>query len=86
MPIEVPLNEAESCLSALVQNVHETGAEYAVTVRAVPLAMIVPVPSPMPARPRAMGRLAGKRPIATRDQERAAYQRDLEARHVVSPA
>lgn len=35
----------------------------------------------MSAKPRAMGMLAGKKPIATREQEKAAYRRDLEAKY-----
>lgn len=81
VPIDVPLSEAKSRLSALVKSVHETGAEYTVTVRGVPLAMIVPVPAPTPTRARAMGILAGKKPISTRDQEKTDYCRELEAKY-----
>lgn len=81
MPTVIPLSDAKSGLSALVKSVHETGAEYTVTVRGVPLAMIVPVPVPAPTKPKAMGILAGKKPVATRDQEKAAYRRDLEAKY-----
>lgn len=81
VPIDMPLSEAKSRLSALVESVHETGAEYTVTVRDVPPAMIAPVPEPAPTKARAMGILAGKKPIATRDQEKAGYCRELEARY-----
>ena len=81
MATTVALSEAKAGLSSLVKNVHETGAEYTVTVRGVPLAMIVPVPPAVPAKPKALGMLAGKKPVATREQEKAAYRRDLEAKH-----
>lgn len=81
VPIDVPLSEAKSRLSALVKSVHETGAEYTVTVRDVPLAMIAPAPASAPANARAMGILAGRKPIMTRNQEKASYRRELEARY-----
>lgn len=81
VPIDVPLSEAKSRLSALVKSVHEIGAEYTVTVRGVPLAMIVPVPAPTPTKTRAMGILAGKKPISTCDQEKTDYCRELEAKY-----
>lgn len=81
MPTAIPLSDAKSGLSGLVKRVHETGAEYTVTVRGVPLAMIVPVPTPAPTKPKAKGILAGKKPITTRDREKAAYRHDLEAKY-----
>lgn len=81
VPVDVPLSEAKSRLSALVKSVHETGTEYTVTVRGMPLAMIVPVPAPTPTKARAMGILAGKKPISTRDQEKTNYCRELEAKY-----
>ena len=81
MAATVALSEAKAGLSSLVKSVHETGVEYTVTVRGVPLAMIVPVPPATPTKPKALGMLAGKRPVATREQEKAAYRHDLEAKH-----
>ncbi len=42
--------------------------------------IVVSVPSAIPAKPKALGMLAGKRPVATREQEKAAYRRELEAK------
>ncbi len=77
----VPLSEAKAGLSSLVKNVHETGTEYTLTVRGVPLAMIVPIPTPVPTKPKAMGLLADKKSTATREQEKAEYSRALETKY-----
>lgn len=81
VPIDMPLSEAKSRPSALVESVHETGAEHTMSVRGVPLAMIAPVPASAPTKARAMRILAGRKPIMTRNQEKAYYRRELEAKY-----
>ena len=85
MPTTIPLSKAKSGLSAIVRNVDETGAEYLVTVRGRPAALIAPVPEPTPKRPRAFGILKGMRPIASPEDEQQAWAEAMEAKHADGP-
>lgn len=73
MSTAIALADAKAGLSSVIRDVSEHGVEYVVTVRGVPSAMIVPVPKPAPRKLKAKGMLAGKRPVATREEEKAAY-------------
>ena len=84
MAASIALAEAKANLSSVVRRVDETGAEFVVTVRNRPCAMIVPIPKPAPRQLRAAG-LAGRRPVASRETERAAYRQALEAKYVDLP-
>lgn len=66
MSTAIPLAEAKVRLSSVVQDVKGLGAEYVVTVRGVPSAMIAPVPKPAPEHPGAKGILAGRKPTGPR--------------------
>lgn len=81
MPSTIALTDAKAHFSSVIGRVSETDAEYIVTVRGKAVAMIVPMPKPAPKQLKARGMLAGKRPVASRDAERAAYARALEAKH-----
>lgn len=81
MPSTIALGDAKAGLSSVIKHVSDTGAEYVVTVRGVPRAMIVPLPKLAPKKLKAMGMLAGKRPIASREAEKAAYAQALEAKY-----
>ena len=81
MSATIPFTEAKAKLSSVIQDVKALGAEYVVTVRGVPSAMIVPIPKPAAEQPKAKGMLAGKRPVATREEERAAYIEALEGKY-----
>ncbi|NCA32503.1 type II toxin-antitoxin system Phd/YefM family antitoxin [Adlercreutzia muris] len=81
----IALAEAKASLSSVVRRVDETGAEFVVTVRNRPCAMIVPIPKPAPRQLRAAGALAGRRPVASRETERAAYRQALEAKYADLP-
>ena len=84
MPATIPLSEAKSSLSSLIKDVSETGSEYIVTVRDKPAAMIIPMPMPKP-KPNslnAFGALAGKRPVASPEEEKASWAEAMEAKHV----
>lgn len=85
MVASIALAEAKANLSSVVRRVDETGAEFIVTVRNRPCAMIVPLPKPAPKKLRAAGLLAGKRPAAPRAAEKAAYLEALEAKYVDLP-
>ena len=85
MAASIALAEAKANLSSVVRRVDETGAEFVVTVRNRPCAMIVPIPKPAPRKLKAAGALAGKRPKASRAEEKAAYQNTLEAKYVDLP-
>lgn len=85
MVASIALAEAKANLSSVVRRVDETGAEFVVTVRNRPCAMIVPIPKPAPRRLKAAGMLAGKRPAASRAAEKAAYLEALEAKYVDLP-
>ena len=82
MAASIALAEAKANLSSVVRRVDETGAEFVVTVRNRPCAMIVPIPKPAPRQLRAA---AGRRPVASRETERAAYRQALEAKYVDLP-
>lgn len=82
MPATIPLSEAKSSLSALIKEVSETGSEYVVTVRDKPAAMIIPIPKPKPTSLNAFGALAGKRPIATPEDEKPSWAEAMEEKHV----
>lgn len=77
----IALSDAKAGLSALVQSVQDKGASYTITVRGMPAAVIAPLPPTSPKKLKAFGALAGKRPSATRDQEKAAFAAAMEARH-----
>lgn len=77
----IALADAKAGLSSVIRDVSNTGKEYIVTVRGEPLAMIVPMPQPAPKTPKAMGMLAGKRPVASREAEKAAYAKALEEKY-----
>lgn len=77
----IALADAKATLSAVVKRVGETGAEYIVTVRGKPSAMIVPVPKESPKELRAAAMLAGKRPAVSREAEKASYAQMLEAKY-----
>lgn len=81
MSTTIPFTEAKAKLSSVIQDVKGLGVEYVVTVRGVPSAMIVPMPKPAPGKPKAKGMLAGKKPVATRGMERAAYAEALEEKY-----
>ena len=83
MAASIALAEAKANLSSVVRRVDETGAEFVVTVRNRP--MIVPIPKPAPRQLRAAGALAGRRPVASRETERAAYWQALEAKYADLP-
>lgn len=85
MSASIALAEAKAHLSSVVRRVDETGAEFVVTVRNRPCAMIVPVPKPAPRKLKAAGALAGRRPAASREAEKAAYREALEAKYVDLP-
>ncbi|MEC4174870.1 type II toxin-antitoxin system prevent-host-death family antitoxin [Adlercreutzia sp. R21] len=85
MSASIALAEAKAHLSSVIRRVDETGAEFVVTVRNRPCAMIVPVPKPAPRKLKAAGALAGKRPTASRETEKAAYREALEAKYVDLP-
>ena len=80
MAASIALAEAKANLSSVVRRVDETGAEFVVTVRNRPCAMIV-----APRKLKAAGALAGKRPKVSRTEEKAAYQKALEAKYVDLP-
>ena len=77
MAASIALAEAKANLSSVVRRVDETGAEFVVTVRNRPCAMIVPIPKPAPRQLRAAG--------ASREAERSAYRQALEAKYVDLP-
>lgn len=77
----LPLSEAKAGLSAVVKDVGETGARYVITVRDRPSAMLVPIPKPVPDRLKGYGALAGMRPRATREDEKAAWAEAMEEKH-----
>ena len=77
MAASIALAEAKANLSSVVRRVDEMGAEFVVTVRNRPCAMIVPIPKPAPRQLRAAG--------ALREAERAAYRQALEAKYVDLP-
>ena len=84
MAASIALAEAKANLSSVVRRVDETGAEFVVTVRNRPCAMIVPIPKPAPRKLKAAG-ARGKRPKVSRTEEKAAYQKALEAKYVDLP-
>ena len=55
MAASIALAEAKANLSSVVRRVDETGAEFVVTVRNRPCAMIVPIPKPAPRKLKAAG-------------------------------
>ena len=69
MAASIALAEAKANLSSVVRRVDETGAEFVITVRKL----------------KAAGALAGKRPKVSRTEEKAAYQKALEAKYVDLP-
>lgn len=81
MPTTIPLSEAKSSLSSLIKDVSETGSKYIVTVRDKPAAMIIPMPKPKPNSLNAFGALAGKRPVASPEEEKASMAKAMEAKH-----
>ena len=85
MAASIALGEGKADPSSGGRRVDETGAEFVVTVRNRPCAMIVPIPKPAPRKLKAAGALAGKRPKASRAEEKAAYQNALEAKYVDLP-
>lgn len=74
-------SDAKAGLSSIARNVHNGGGQYEITVRGVPSATTVPIPKSASAEPKATGMLAGKRPVATRAGEKAAYRLELEAKY-----
>ena len=80
MAASIALAEAKANLSSVVRR-----AEFVVTVRNRPCAMIVPIPKPAPRKLKAAGALAGKRPKVSRTEEKATYQKALEAKYVDLP-
>lgn len=77
----IALADAKAGLSSVVREVNSGRAEYVITVRGVPQAMIVPIPKEAPRKLKARGALAGKRPAMTREAEKAAYAKALEGRY-----
>lgn len=77
----IALADAKAGLSSVVRDVSRGKAEYVITVRGVPQAMIVPVPKNAPKELKARGILAGKRPVASREAEKAAYAKALEEKY-----
>lgn len=73
--------EAKAGFSALIRNVDEKGAEYIVTLRDRPVAMIVPMRKSGAATAHGFGSLAGKRPVASREEEKSAFAEAMETRH-----
>ena len=85
MAASIALAEAKANLSSVVRRVDETGAEFVVTVRNRPCAMIVPIPKRPPRQLSATWALAPRSPLASRETERAAYRQALEAKYVDLP-
>lgn len=81
MNATIPLAEAKAKLSSVIQDVKGLGVEYVVTVRGVPSAMIVPISKAPLGKPKGKGLLAGKRPVATREEERVTYAEALEGKY-----
>lgn len=81
MTSTIAIADAKASLSSVIRHVGETGAEYIVTVRGEPLAMIVPMPKPAPKKLKAAGMLAGKRPPVSREEEKVAYAKMLEEKY-----
>lgn len=73
----IALADAKAGLSSVIKDVSDGRAEYIVTVRGEPRAMIVPMPKQSPEVLKAKGILSGKRPAATREAEKAAYIESL---------
>lgn len=82
MSTTIAIGDAKANLSAVIKRVGSLGEAYTVTVRGVPTARIVPISKPAPRELKAMGILAGRRPPATREEEKAAYADALEAKYV----
>lgn len=69
---------AEANLPSALQHVDETGAEFVVTAGNRSCSKIAPIPEPASSELKAAGALAGKKPKASRAEEKAAYQKALE--------
>lgn len=85
MATVIALAQAKAGLSSVVRDVVDKRAEYVLTVRGVPSALIVPIPKEAPRSLKAAGMLAGGGPVACREDERAAYRDDVEERYAVLP-
>ncbi|WP_296011444.1 type II toxin-antitoxin system prevent-host-death family antitoxin [uncultured Adlercreutzia sp.] len=85
MAATIALAEAKANFSSVVRRVDESGAEFIVTVRNRPCAMIVPLPKPAPKQLKAAGALAGRIPRVARSREKASYLEALEAKYVDVP-
>lgn len=81
MASTIAIADAKAKLSSVINHVGKTGAEYIVTVRGEPVAMIVPVPQPAPKKLKAAGMLAGKCTVVSREDEKAAYAKMLEEKY-----
>ena len=77
----VALSEAKAGLSSLVREASESGASYVITVRNVPLAMIVPMPKPRPKALKAFGVLSHGANAEARAKEEGAWARAVEEKH-----
>lgn len=77
----IALSDAKAGLSSIVKNVSKGKAEYIITVRNEPKALLVPVPKSAPRELKAQGILKGKRPAAKREAEIASYKQALEKRY-----
>lgn len=84
MSTTIALTDAKATLSSVVKKVSESGNEYVITIRDKPAAMIVPIPKPAPTKLKAMGMLAKKRPVASREEEKASYAEALEEKYAHS--
>ena len=77
----ITLSNAKAELSSIVKKVKESGARYVVTVRDKPAALIVPLQGRGPEQLKGFGALAGRRPQASREEEKAAWAEAMEAKH-----
>ncbi len=79
--IAVPLSEAKTNLSSIIKDIRDTGAEYTVLLRNVPVATISPIPFEASSKTRTRGLLAKYADHELRSKEKDAFGSAMRSKH-----
>lgn len=83
MDNSISIADAKAKLSAVVRDVGDTGSEYVITVRGVPVARIIPVPK-QPRVLRGFGALTTNKPPLSSEEIEAEWRRAAEERYATA--
>lgn len=82
--IAIPLSDAKTNFSTIIKNVRESGAEYTVLLRNVPVATIAPIAKEPVKHSKTRGLLAHHANDTLRAKEKSAFATAMKEKHAHS--